>query len=192
MLPLRNKLAAEKPDILPLKLIIMSATLCVEDFAANSDLFKAPPPIVRVPARQYPVTIHFARRTELHDYVGIAFGKVKAATAGTSWKECFASRGDKGGLRWCSDVKSEVLMQVCQIHERLPPGGILVFLTGQREVEYLCRRLRSKYDPKHSAAQPAGDPQALLHVVHLHVQIPLPCRPRLPSKRKEISCHELM
>ncbi|EIE25583.1 P-loop containing nucleoside triphosphate hydrolase protein [Coccomyxa subellipsoidea C-169] len=120
MLPLRNKLAAEKPDILPLKLIIMSATLRVEDFAANSDLFKTPPPIVRVPARQYPVTIHFARRTELHDYVGNAFGKV------------------------------------CQIHERLPPGGILVFLTGQREVEYLCRRLRSKYDPKHSAAQPAG------------------------------------
>ena len=51
-------------------------------------------------------------------------------------------------------------LQVCQIHERLPPGGILVFLTGQREVEYLCRRLRSKFDVRHSAAEPAGEPHA--------------------------------
>lgn len=33
--------------------------------------------------------------------------------------------------------------QVSQIHRQLPPGGILVFLTGQREVESLCKRLRS-------------------------------------------------
>ena len=34
-------------------------------------------------------------------------------------------------------------MQVSQIHQQLPPGGILVFLTGQREVEALCKRLRT-------------------------------------------------
>ena len=63
----------------PLKLIIMSATLRVEDFAGNARLFPAPPPVVRVPARQYPVTVHFARRTELHDYVGAAYSKVGLA-----------------------------------------------------------------------------------------------------------------
>jgi hypothetical protein len=55
-----------------------------------------------------------------------------------------------------------VLTQVCQIHERLPPGGILVFLTGQREVEHLCRRLRIKYNTFKDnapalAAQAAGE-----------------------------------
>ncbi|KAJ1413633.1 P-loop containing nucleoside triphosphate hydrolase [Sesbania bispinosa] len=32
--------------------------------------------------------------------------------------------------------------KVLAIHKRLPPGGILVFVTGQREVEDLCRKLR--------------------------------------------------
>ncbi len=34
-------------------------------------------------------------------------------------------------------------VQVSQIHRQLPPGGILVFMTGQREVESLCKRLRT-------------------------------------------------
>ncbi len=37
--------------------------------------------------------------------------------------------------------------QVRQIHQRLPPGGILLFVTGQREVEGLCRKLRSRLGP---------------------------------------------
>lgn len=40
-------------------------------------LFPEPPPVVHVPARQYPVTLHFARRTELRDYLGAAFKKVR-------------------------------------------------------------------------------------------------------------------
>ena len=35
-----------------------------------------PPPHIQVPARQFPVTVHFSRRTELHDYMGAAFRKV--------------------------------------------------------------------------------------------------------------------
>ncbi|KAL4312638.1 hypothetical protein GQ457_01G054020 [Hibiscus cannabinus] len=92
--------------IFPLNLVLMSATLRVEDFVFGTDLFHIPPPVIEVPTRQYPVTIHFSKRTELVDYIGQAFKKVMS------------------------------------IHKRLPPGGILVFVTGQREVEYLCRRLR--------------------------------------------------
>lgn len=44
-------------------------------------------------------------------------------------------------------------LQVCKIHRQLPPGGILVFLTGQREVEQLCKRLRQAFTPK--PARPA-------------------------------------
>ena len=37
------------------------------------------------------------------------------------------------------------LPQVCQIHRTLPPGGVLVFMTGQREVEHLCKKLRAAF-----------------------------------------------
>lgn len=101
--------AASSDSVQPLKLIVMSATLRTEDFVSNQRLFPQPPPVVSVPARQYPVTVHFSKRTEVHDYVGAAYKKV------------------------------------CQIHRNLPPGGVLVFLTGQREVEYLCRKLRKTF-----------------------------------------------
>ncbi|KAI3449441.1 hypothetical protein Pfo_006106 [Paulownia fortunei] len=92
--------------IYPLKLVLMSATLRVEDFVSGRRIFRDPPPVIEVPTRQYPVTIHFSKKTEIVDYIGQAFKKVLS------------------------------------IHKRLPPGGILVFVTGQREVEYLCQRLR--------------------------------------------------
>lgn len=75
VVPLRRRLAASG-GCTPLKLIIMSATLRVEDFTSNQRLFPVAPPLVHVPARQYPVTVHFAKRTELHDYVDAAFKKV--------------------------------------------------------------------------------------------------------------------
>lgn len=52
----------------PLKLIIMSATLRVEDFTKNTRLFKVPPPVIKVDARQFPVTIHFNKITA-DDYI---------------------------------------------------------------------------------------------------------------------------
>ena len=86
VVPLRRQMASEPgSSVTPLKLVIMSATLRVEDFAGNPALFPAPPPVVRVRARQYPVTVHFARRTELHDYVGAAFAKVMAALTPRVW-----------------------------------------------------------------------------------------------------------
>ena len=114
IVPYRNRLAREGAveggrAVLPLKLVIMSATLRVEDFTSNKRMFPVPPPVVKVPTRQYPVTIHFNRKTVLGDYVGEAFAKV------------------------------------CKIHTMLPPGGILVFLTGQKEILHLCRRLRRKF-----------------------------------------------
>jgi ATP-dependent RNA helicase DHX37/DHR1 len=102
--------AAER--VRPLKLIIMSATLRTADFVGNRRLFPAPPPLLAAPARQFPVTVHFARRTEERDYVGAALRKAAA------------------------------------IHANLPPGGILIFLTGQREVEFACRKLRAQLGPR--------------------------------------------
>ena len=81
----------------------MSATLRVEDFVSNQTLFPRPPPLVNVPARQYPVTVHFSRRTELLDYVGEACNKAM------------------------------------KVHQKLPAGAILIFVTGRQEVERACR-----------------------------------------------------
>ncbi|KAM8887442.1 putative ATP-dependent RNA helicase DHX37 isoform 2-T3 [Spinachia spinachia] len=103
IVPLRNKKGV------PMKLLVMSATLRVEDFTDNAKLFRTPLPVIKVDARQYPVTIHFNKRTPMDDYVGETFHKT------------------------------------CKIHRMLPPGGILVFVTGQAEVHDLCRKLRNAF-----------------------------------------------
>ncbi|KAK4755005.1 hypothetical protein SAY87_008762 [Trapa incisa] len=102
---LLGEAVSPESKIYPLKLVLMSATLRVEDFTFGKRLFPNPPPVIEVPTRQYPVTIHFSKRTEIVDYIGQAYKKV------------------------------------ISIHKRLPPGGVLVFVTGQREVEYLCHKL---------------------------------------------------
>ncbi|CDF88447.1 BN860_10484g1_1 [Zygosaccharomyces bailii CLIB 213] len=91
-----------------LKLVIMSATLRVADFSDNTTLFVSPPPIINVEARQFPVAIHFDRRTAFN-YVEEAFRKT------------------------------------CKIHQRLPPGAILVFLTGQQEINHMVKKLRREF-----------------------------------------------
>jgi hypothetical protein len=127
----------------PLKLIVMSATLRVDDFTGNDRLFPRPaylppagaataggggdawPPVVVVQARQFPVTAHFARVTNVGgDYVGEAVGKA------------------------------------AKIHARLPPGGILVFLAGSREVEDAVRSLRKRFDPRRQKRREAASAAA--------------------------------
>jgi ATP-dependent RNA helicase DHX37/DHR1 len=45
----------------------------------------------------------------------------------------------------CVDV---LIVQVCRIHRELPAGGILLFLTGQREVQVAVRRIRQAFAKK--------------------------------------------
>ncbi|KAI8951419.1 DEAH-box RNA helicase [Xylaria longipes] len=71
---LREEMANEDSKISPLKLIIMSATLRISD-VTNSTLFPSPPPVLDIEGRQYPVTMHFSRRTQ-SDYVDEAFQKI--------------------------------------------------------------------------------------------------------------------
>ena len=61
----------------PLKLVIMSATLRVDDFVANPALFPIPPRLLKISSRQFPVTVHFNKRTAGdHDYLDECFTKV--------------------------------------------------------------------------------------------------------------------
>lgn len=117
VIKLRAELAKEDPKLKPLKLIIMSATLRIEDLTMNPTLFPTPPPVLEVEGRQHPVTIHFSRRT-YPDYVEEAFRKI--------------SRG----------------------HKKLPPGDILVFLTGRNEILELSKRLKDAFGGPRSAEGP--------------------------------------
>ncbi|KAF2074785.1 hypothetical protein CYY_003931 [Polysphondylium violaceum] len=82
IVPLRKKLYLKSlrdptaDRIKPLKLVIMSATLRVEDFTKNTILFRRPPPVINIPTRQFPVTIHFNKKTELVNYIDEAYKKV--------------------------------------------------------------------------------------------------------------------
>lgn len=107
-------LRAKRND--PLKLVIMSATLRVEDFIGNAKLFKVRPPVIKVESRQFPVTIHFNRRTSAN-YV------------------------------------LDAIKKTVKIHTRLPEGGILVFVTGQHEVNTMVRRLRKAFPYRKSKFQ---------------------------------------
>ncbi|KAJ2678271.1 putative ATP-dependent RNA helicase DHR1 [Coemansia spiralis] len=108
---LREKLSLETPEKhRPLKLVIMSATLRVDDFVKNQRLFAVPPPVISVQARQHAVRVHFNRRTPAP-----------------------------------GEHLSEAIKKVGKIHQRLPDGGILVFLTGQAEITYVCKKLKEQF-----------------------------------------------
>jgi ATP-dependent RNA helicase DHX37/DHR1 len=98
-----------------LKLIVMSATLRVEDFmplpTRRVQLFAQAPPVISVETRQFDVSLHFNRKTD-EDYLSEAFTKVT------------------------------------KIHRTLPEGGILVFVSGQDEVEKLVKKLRHLFPSK--------------------------------------------
>ena len=113
-IPLRRKASTEAGSTMkPLKLIIMSATLRVEDFTGNRKLFPdSTPVVIKVPGRTHPVTVHHSKITELDDYEIVACRKI------------------------------------CQIHRKLPKGGILVFLTGKQEIVRMVNRLRKSLSLK--------------------------------------------
>jgi ATP-dependent RNA helicase DHX37/DHR1 len=46
------------------------------------------------------------------------------------------------------DFLEEAYRKVCKIHTKLPPGAILVFLTGRREIQELVKRLKKRFAPK--------------------------------------------
>lgn len=105
IVPARMKKTEQNPDPQPLKLVIMSATLNINDFL-HEKLFSASmrPPVVEAEGRQHRVTTHFALR----------------------------SRGD---------YVDEIIEKVKRAHRKLPPGGILVFLTGQNEIKHVLSQL---------------------------------------------------
>lgn len=85
----------------------------IQDFTENRRLFKVIPPVIKVEARQFPVTVHFNKITR-DNYIKEAFNKI------------------------------------VKIHTKLPEGGVLVFVTGQQEVNLLVKKLRKAFPLKNA------------------------------------------
>lgn len=47
-----------------------------------------------------------------------------------------------------SDYVTQAVKKAIKIHTRLPPGGILIFLTGQNEIAGVCRKLEARFGQK--------------------------------------------
>ncbi|GAV26898.1 hypothetical protein PMKS-000359 [Pichia membranifaciens] len=110
VLKLRREYHEKQPEkFYPLKLIIMSATLRVGDFSENKVLFDIPPPILKVDARQYPVSTHFNKRTPF-DYTDETFRKV-----------CKIHRKlPKGAILVFMTGKAEIIAMVNKLRKEFP------------------------------------------------------------------------
>jgi ATP-dependent RNA helicase DHX37/DHR1 len=65
-----------------------------------------------------------------------------------------------------ADYVTEAFKKVVKIHARLPAGGVLVFMTGQGEIQALCRKLEKKFgkralEEKRKLQEAKGLPQKL-------------------------------
>ena len=47
-----------------------------------------------------------------------------------------------------ADYITQAIKKITKIHTQLPPGGILVFLTGRNEIEGVCKRLEADFGHK--------------------------------------------
>jgi len=100
----------------PLKVVIMSASPLDDVFesAALWGRHEAPPRRLVIPGRQHPVTVKFARETDVEDYAGAALAKATELV-----------EAERAALK--------------------RRGGVLVFLTGKREVLECCAALRERF-----------------------------------------------
>ena len=132
----------------------MSATLRLSDFTENRALFpRGPPPVIRVGGRQFPVR---APRSPAR------LAGARSAVLPTTPAAPRDATGDAQVTVHFNkhtplvDYITEAYRKVGKIHKRLPAGGILVFLTGQQEVEDLCRKLRRRFPSPLLAKSPAA------------------------------------
>ena len=135
---LRNDAANQLPS---LKLIIMSATLRIEDFTQNIKLFKDPPPLISIESRQFPVSVQPRGFYLLN-------GRSHVISINAPQQPITSDR---------VLIKFAKLINGCLLEVCLSYGtgvftsnspAILVFLTGQEEIRHLCKLLRAKFSLK--------------------------------------------
>ena len=138
-----KEVAAQRPD---LKLIVMSATLDAGKFQAYFDSA----PLMKVPGRLHPVEIFYTPEPE-RDYLEAAIRRVPSACPLRAL--CVPSACPLSALWVCDgrpklneDSLEAALRTVVQIHLCEGEGDILVFLTGEQEIEDACKKTKSEIE----------------------------------------------
>ena len=140
---LREKLWREgKAGARPLRLIIMSATLRVTDFTENVALFKQPPPLINVAARQHPVVMHFNRKTR-PDYLGEAYKKVSKIHA----------RLPSGGILVFLTGQNEISTLCKRLEKQFGPKAIHAKLERRKRIAMGSASWRGKEEKTEDAEQ---------------------------------------
>ncbi|KAF9583171.1 putative ATP-dependent RNA helicase DHR1 [Lunasporangiospora selenospora] len=143
----------------PLKLIIMSATLVIEEFTKNERLFghlnrkKKSKKSIKGDSGDEDDSMDSADEGEekapkdLVPVVSVDVKKIYGVTLHFNKKTPEV------------DYVTEAYKKISKIHTRLPEGGILVFLSGQAEIMTLVKKLRKKFPfPEKSATNASEVP----------------------------------
>jgi ATP-dependent RNA helicase DHX37/DHR1 len=76
------------------------------------------------------------------------------------------------------DYMKAAFLKTCKIHERLPDGAILVFVSGQKEVHRLVRLLSQKYpqpvkrrQKKKSIEEDEFDPEIVSYIFKCYLVV---------------------
>lgn len=142
-----------------LRVIITSATMNAEAFAT----FFGDCPIFKIPGRTHPVRIHHAP-TIPHDYVDAAVQRVLAIHCANPYRPKPKLDEREGGV----NVEGGEVMKVAETGETRETGDtgdILVFMTGQEDVECTCLLLSER------ALELQGQIEPLL-VLPIYSQLP--------------------
>ena len=128
----------------PLKLVIMSATLRTADFTENEALF----PVMKREHR----LLQQAQQSEALLRQGGSGGPIglprRPLLLHVQARQHPVSIHFSRSTPLGDEYGPAAFKKTADIHTRLPPGGILVFLTGAAEVEALCTKLRERFDVK--------------------------------------------
>jgi len=133
-----------------IKLLISSATLDAEKFSEYFDYA----PIFRIPGRRYPVDILYTKAPEVTTHF-VKAGRTCACVC--VW--CLVLTARMGRQ---ADYIDACCVTVLQIHVTQPLGDVLVFLTGQEEIETAEEVLKQRMKGKGSKM---GEVRWLVHFV---------------------------
>lgn len=121
-----------------LKLVVMSATLQSEKFCK----FFSGAPLITISGRMYPVEV-FHTQTAEKDYVGSAIDTALGICSGRDLG--YKSGGKFSGLRGLNTKETGNAEELTQPNTNIA-GDILIFLTGEEEIENCCRALEDDVD----------------------------------------------
>ncbi|KAG0367263.1 putative ATP-dependent RNA helicase DHR1 [Gamsiella multidivaricata] len=124
----------------PLKLIIMSATLVIEEFTKNERLFghgKRP--------KKTSAEDENKKGADGNDSEEDTAPKDLVPVVGVDVKNVYGVTMHFNKRTPEVDYVTEAYKKVTKIHTRLPAGGILIFLSGQAEITTLVKKLRKKF-----------------------------------------------